>query len=250
MMIFIYIYLFVLGSVLGSFYNVVGLRVPLNQSIVKPRSHCSSCDRTLTAIDMVPVISYLGLRGKCRSCGAKVSPIYPVIELVTGLLFMLAFYHFGFTAEFFVGLTFLSLLVIIIISDITYMIIPDKVLLFFAPLLIVERLFIPRDPWWDMIIGAVFGFILLLLIAILSKGGMGGGDIKLFFVIGLVLGFKLTLVTFMLASFLGAFYGVFGMILGKYKKRQPIPFGPFIAMGAILAYFYGNDLVHWYVSMF
>jgi leader peptidase (prepilin peptidase) / N-methyltransferase len=249
MIFFIYSYLFILGSVLGSFYNVVGLRVPQNESIVRPRSHCTSCGRTLTALDMVPVFSWLFLRGKCRSCGAKVSVIYPVIELATGLLFMLAFYHFGFNLEVLVSFTFISLLVIIIVSDIAYMLIPDKVLIFFTPLLIVERIFIPLDPWWDPLAGAVFGFGLLFLIAVISKGGMGGGDIKLFFVIGLALGFKLTLLTFMLACFLGAFYGVFSIIMGKHNKKQPIPFGPFIAIGAILAYFYGNDMINWYISM-
>jgi leader peptidase (prepilin peptidase) / N-methyltransferase len=250
MIIFMYGYLFVLGAVLGSFYNVVGLRVPMKQSIIRPRSHCSSCGRTLTALDLVPVLSYLFLRRRCRSCGAKLSAIYPVIELSTGLLFMLAFYHFGFTGELLVALTFISLLVIIIVSDLAYMLIPDKVLLFFAPVLVVERLFVPLDPWWDPIVGAVFGFCLLLLIAIISKGGMGGGDIKLFFVIGLALGFQLTLLTFMLATFLGALYGIVGIILGKFKKKNKIAFGPFIALGALLSYFYGNNIIDWYFTMF
>jgi leader peptidase (prepilin peptidase)/N-methyltransferase len=117
-------------------------------------------------------------------------------------------------------------------------------------LLVVERLFVPLDPWWDLIVGAVFGFCLLLLIAIISKGGMGGGDIKLFFVIGLALGFQLTLLTFILATFLGALYGIVGIILGKFKKRKQIPFGPFIALGALLSYFYGNNIIDWYFTMF
>lgn len=249
-MVFIYIYLFILGSILGSFYNVVGLRVPQNQSIIRPRSYCTSCGRTLTALDMVPVFSWLFLRGKCRKCGAKVSFVYPVMELSTGLLFMLAFYEISFSAELFVALTFISLLIIIMVSDLAYMVIPDKVLLFFAPIFIIERLFIPLNPWWDLIFGAVFGFILLFLIAIVSKGGMGGGDIKLFFVIGLVLGFKQTLITFMIATLFGAVYGVFGILIGKHKKKEAIPFGPFIAVGAILAYFYGNELLTWYIGMF
>lgn len=249
MMTLIYIYLFILGSVLGSFYNVVGLRVPQNQSIVRPRSHCTNCSRTLTSIDLVPVFSYIFLRGKCRTCGSKVSAIYPLIELSTGLLFMLAFNQFGFTLETLVAFTFISLLIIIIVSDIAYMLIPDKVLLVFAPILMLERLFIPLDPWWDMLIGAAFGFGLLFVIALVSKGGMGGGDIKLFFVIGLVLGFKLTLVAFMLSCFLGAFFGIIGMLIGKFKKKQVIPFGPFIAIGTILAYFFGNDIINWYSNL-
>ncbi|MFJ5621765.1 prepilin peptidase [Peribacillus loiseleuriae] len=249
MTVFIYSYLCILGLVLGSFYNVVGLRIPEKQSIVRPRSHCPSCKRTLTTTDLIPVFSYLFLKGKCRNCHSKISPLYPLMELSTGLLFMLAFYEFGWTGELVIALTFISLLVIIIVSDIVYMIIPNKVLVFFAPILLVERFIVPLDPWWDMFVGAIVGFGLLFFIAVISKGGMGGGDIKLFFVLGLALGLKLTLLTFALASFFGALYGVAGMIRGNYKKRQPIPFGPFIAIGALLSYFYGAEILNYYFTM-
>ena len=250
MMIFIYSYLLVLGLVLGSFYNVVGLRVPEGQSIVRPRSHCPTCKRTLSTLDLVPVLSFVFLKGTCRGCGSKISPFYPIMELATGLLFMMAFYQFGLTGELIVALTLISLLVIIFVSDMKYMIIPDKVLLFFLPLFFLERLFIPLDPWWDPLVGAFFGFGLLLLIAVISKGGMGGGDIKLFFVIGLALGFSQTLLTFLIATFLGAIFGVGGMMLGKHKRKELIPFGPFIAVGALLSYFYGENIISWYFSMF
>ena len=249
MIILIYIYLFILGLVLGSFYNVVGLRIPEKQSLVKPRSHCPKCKRTLTTLDLIPVFSYLLLRGKCRGCGSKIPAFYPIMELSTGLLFMLAFYTYGFTGELFVALTLISLLVIIFVSDFVYMVIPDKVLLFFIPLIVIERIFIPLHPWWDPLVGAVVGFSLLFLIALISKGGMGGGDIKLFFVLGLALGLKLTLLAFFLATLVGAVYGVIGMIVGRFKKRQQIPFGPFIAIGALLSYFYGNSIIEWYLQI-
>lgn len=249
MTIFIYIYLLVLGLVLGSFYNVVGLRIPEKQSLVKPRSHCPTCKRTLTTFDLIPVFSYLFLRGKCRGCGSKISPIYPIMELSTGLLFILSFYTYGLTSELFVALTLISLLVIIFVSDLAYMVIPDKILLFFIPLLIIERIFIPLDPWWDSLVGAVSGFSLIFLIAIISRGGMGGGDIKLFFVLGLALGLKLTLLAFFLATLVGAIYGVAGMVIGHFKKRQQIPFGPFIAIGALFSYFNGNSIIEWYFQI-
>ncbi len=249
-MLIIYLYLFVLGAVLGSFYNVVGLRVPLKKSIVAPRSHCPVCQRNLTAGDLIPVFSYILLRGKCRGCGTSISPVYPLIELATGLLFVFAFHHLNFNLELLVALTFISLLVIIFVSDIVYMVIPDKVLLFFLPILIAERLVVPLSPWWDSFLGAAAGFLLLFAIAVISKGGMGGGDIKLYFLIGIVLGFKLTLLSFFLATLAGAIYGFGGMLIGKYKKRQPVPFGPFIAAGAILAYFYGDKIINWYFSSF
>ncbi|GAA2711298.1 hypothetical protein GCM10009865_35500 [Aeromicrobium ponti] len=173
-----------------------------------------------------------------------------MIELATGLLFVFAFHQIGFHLELIVALTFISLLVIIFVSDIVYMIIPDKVLLFFLPILMLERIAVPLSPWWDSTLGAFAGFLLLFAIAIVSKGGMGGGDIKLYFLVGIVLGFKLTMLSFFLATLAGAGYGFSGMLLGKYKKRQPVPFGPFIAAGAVLAYFYGEEIIDWYFTSF
>ena len=179
---------FIYGLVFGSFFNVVGLRVPKGESIVKPPSHCTVCDRNLTVKDLVPVFSYVFLKGKCRGCGTKIHWMYPVMELATGLLFAFAYSQLGFSIELVVALLFISMLVIITVSDIAYMLIPDKILLFFLVPLVVVRIFSPLNPWWDSIVGAVIGFGILFLIAVLSKGGMGGGDIKLFFVIGIVLG--------------------------------------------------------------
>ncbi|RFU71575.1 prepilin peptidase [Peribacillus saganii] len=249
-MVFIYFYLFVLGCVLGSFYNVVGLRVPQNLSIVRPGSHCTSCKKMLGPFELVPVISYAVFWGKCKHCGSRISPIYPSIELATGILFVFAFYKLGFTWELLIALTLISLLVIIFVSDLAYMLIPDKVLIFFAVLIAAERIFVPLDPWWDMLAGAIFGFSLLFLIALISRGGMGGGDIKLYFVIGLALGFKLTLLSFFAATLLGALYGVGVIVAGKFKKGQAIPFGPFIALGTLLCFFYGERIMEWYVNSF
>lgn len=164
---------FIFGTVFGSFFNVVGLRVPKKESIVTPPSHCTACDRRLTALDLVPVLSYILLRGKCRSCGVGISPIYMVTELVTGVLFTVAYWRIGLELELAVALLFISLLVIINVSDIAYMLIPDKILLFFLPLLVLGRVLSPLEPWWDSILGAAIGFGILLLIAVISKGGMG-----------------------------------------------------------------------------
>lgn len=250
-MTIIYIFLFfIYGLVFGSFFNVVGLRVPKGESIVHPPSHCTVCDRNLTVKDLVPVFSYVFLKGKCRGCGTKIHWVYPVMELATGLLFAFAYYQLGFALELVVALLFISLLVIITVSDIAYMLIPDKILLFFLIPLIVLRVFEPLSPWWDSIVGAVVGFGVLFLIAIVSKGGMGGGDIKLFFVIGLVLGWVPTLLTLFLASIIGTVIGVISLRRTKQGRKTPIPFGPSIAIAAIIAYFYGDSLVDWYVNLF
>lgn len=238
------------GLVFGSFFNVVGLRVPKKQSIVTPPSHCTTCDRRLTALDLIPVFSYLFLRGKCRRCGAKISPIYMVTELVTGLLFAIAVWELGITVELAVALLFISLLAIIVVSDIAYMLIPDKVLLFFLPLLVIGRVFSPLDPWWDPIVGAVVGFGILLLIAIISKGGMGGGDIKLFFLIGLVLGAIPTLMTLFFASVIGMIVGFVILKVRGQGRKTPVPFGPSIATAAVIVYFYGDVILDWYTGLF
>lgn len=247
---FTYIIVFILGLVFGSFFNVVGLRVPKKESIVWPGSHCSSCGQTLTALELIPVVSYIIQHGKCRYCQERVSLIYPIMELVTAGLFVLAYKNVGFTSELLIALTLISLLVIIFVSDITYMLIPDKILLFFSVIFIIERLFIPLEPWWDSLLGAFVGFLLLLIIAIVSKGGMGGGDVKLFAVLGFVLGTKLVLLTFFLATLFGALIGVIGMLLGKLSRKKPIPFGPFIALGSLLVYFWGTEMMDWYIHIF
>ncbi|PLR85034.1 prepilin peptidase [Bacillus canaveralius] len=244
------LYVFTLGILLGSFFNVVGLRVPLNKSIVKPRSHCPYCGQTLSWFELIPVISYLLQGGKCRSCRAPVSPLYPFVELVTGLLFVSAPLLTGWTAELFVAWSLISLVVIVFITDIKYMIIPDKVLLVFAVIFLLERVFLPLDPWWDSFLGAAVGFGLLLLITVVSKGGMGFGDVKLFAVLGFATGTKVVLLAFFLATLFGAVFGLIGMMAGKLEKEKPIPFGPFIGLGALTAYLFGEELLYWYIHSF
>lgn len=250
MTITITILFFIYGTVFGSFFNVVGLRVPKKESIVSPPSRCTTCDRNLGPLDLVPVFSYLFLKGKCRKCGSEISPIYPFMEFVTGILFALSFYMLGFSVELIVAILFMSLLVIITVSDIAYMLIPDKVLLPFAIVLLVVRLTIPLTPWWDSLLGAVVGFSALFLIAVVSKGGMGGGDIKLFFVLGLVLGTINTLVTLFLAALIGSVVGIIVLKKSGKGRKTPIPFGPSIAVAAIIAFFWGADFVIWYGNLF
>ncbi|CAM3110165.1 A24 family peptidase [Filibacter tadaridae] len=250
-MIYVYTTLFfIYGIVFGSFFNVVGLRVPKKESIVSPPSHCTTCDRNLGPLDLVPVFSFLFLKGKCRGCGSKISFVYPLMEFVTGVLFALAYYKLGFSVELILAILFMSLLVIITVSDIAYMLIPNRILLPFAIVLFAARLFIPLEPWWDSLLGAVVGFAVLYLIAVVSKGGMGGGDIKLFFVIGLVLGTLNTLVTLFLAALIGAIAGVILLKRSGKGRKTPIPFGPSIAAAAVISYFWGADFVAWYSNLF
>ena len=242
----IQVFIFLYSLLLGSFFNVVGLRVPAGESIVFPRSRCPRCKRTLAARELIPVVSYMVQGGKCRGCGEKISPLYPFIELSTALLFTISPLLMGWSKELLVSWTLISLLMIIVVSDIRYMIIPDKVLLAFAFLFLIERLFIPFIPWRDALIGAAAGFSLLFLIAVISKGGMGGGDIKLFALLGFVLGWKTVLLAFFFSTFYGTIIGLAGMALGKVRRREPMPFAPAIALGALTAHFFGYDIIQWY----
>ncbi|WP_240374986.1 prepilin peptidase [Bacillus piscicola] len=245
------VYIGIIGLVFGSFFNVVGLRVPCGQSIVRPRSHCTACGRTLTTLDLVPVFSYLLLRGKCRTCGEKVSLLYPVMELVTALLFLAAWLRFGWSWDMLAALLLISMLVILTVSDIAMMLIPNKILAFFTiPILVLRVTAVPLSPWWDLFTGAALGFFLLLFIAIISKGGMGGGDIKLFAVLGLFFGWQETLLVFFLSVFLGAFFGGIGLLTGKVKKGVPMPFGPYIALASVIVLFYGGSIIRWYLSFY
>jgi leader peptidase (prepilin peptidase) / N-methyltransferase len=241
--------IFLYSLLLGSFFNVVGLRVPVGESIVFPRSHCPRCKRQLTARELIPVVSYVWQGGKCRGCGKRISLLYPFVELSTAILFTISPLLVGWSKELIVCWTLISLLMIILVSDIRYMIIPDKVLLVFAAIFLLERLFIPFIPWRDALVGAAAGFLLLFLIAVISKGGIGGGDIKLFALLGFVLGWKTVLLAFFFSTFYGTVIGLIGMALGKVRRREPMPFGPAIVLGSLTAYFFGQDIFEWYKQM-
>ncbi|AYC29750.1 prepilin peptidase [Paenisporosarcina cavernae] len=241
---------FLYGLIFGSFYNVVGLRVPNDESIVHPPSTCPTCKHRLTWKDLVPVFSYMFLGGKCRHCKTSIPIFYPLMELLTGILFVYAYLQEGFSGELIVALLYVSLFVIITVSDLVYMIIPDKVLIILGLMLLAGRIISPLDPWWESLAGAIIGFFLLWLIAIVSKGGMGGGDVKLFLLIGLVSGSKGVLMTLFIASFIGAFIGVISILLFHQDRKTPIPFGPFIAIGALIVYFHGNQLLESYLNLF
>ncbi|EPR26622.1 Competence stimulating peptide precursor ComC [Geobacillus sp. WSUCF1] len=242
--------LFLYSLLLGSFFNVVGLRVPAGESIIRPRSHCPACGRTLSAGELIPVVSYVVQRGRCKGCGGRISPLYPAMELATAALFTAAPMWVGWGGRLVVAWTLISLLAIIVVSDLRYMLIPDRVLLVFAGLFLVERLVIPFLPWVDMLIGAAVGFSLLWLIAVLSNGGMGGGDVKLFAVLGMVLGWKMVLLAFFLATLYGTIIGLIGMALGRVRRGKPMPFAPAIALGSLTALFFGDQLVDAYMDLF
>ena len=243
------VYLGIIGLVLGSFYNVVGLRIPLNQSIISPRSSCPSCKRTLSFVELIPIFSFVVQRGKCSQCRTRISFLYPFIEFVTAFLFVASPIIVGWTVELVFCYTLISLLVIVTVSDLVYMLIPDKVLLFFCIPFLLLQIFTNDISWLDAIAGAIIGFTILLLMAVVTGGGIGGGDIKLFALLGFGLGVKLILLTLFFSIVYGAIVGMLLMLARKVKRRQAIPFGPFIALGAITSYYFGKEIVYWYFGV-
>ena len=237
MTVYYSICLFILGTILGSFFNVVGWRLPNGQSIVSPPSHCPKCNHQLKFWELIPVLSFFLQKGKCTSCNQKISWFYPFFEAGCGLLFTLAYLVYGWTLELVIVLTFISMLIIIMVSDYHYMIIPDEVLIFFGATLCVEIIFI--YGWESLFASLVDGCIAMAAIftlklfgdLIFKRESMGGGDIKLLFVFGLVLGWPLAVFSILLGSIVGL---PISLIILLKKKDHVIPFGPFLSVGAII----------------
>lgn len=243
-------FFFMIGLIFGSFFHVVGDRLPQTRSFVQGRSHCPHCHQQLSWYELIPLVSYIMQKGTCRNCKRRISFMYPFVELITGILFALSYHKFSMDGELLMALLLSSLLMITFTTDVKYMMIPNQILLVFLPLFIVIRFWQPLDPWWSPLAGAVVIFILLTLIILMSKGGMGGGDLKLFVLLGIILGLEKVLLAFLLACLFGALFGVMFMALGKLQKNKPMPFVPYIALGALFAYFYGEQWVRWYINIF
>ena len=240
-MVLILSILFIFGAVFGSFYFVVGTRLPKNESILAPGSHCEYCDHKLKWYELIPVLSYIIQLGKCRECKKRLPVTYLIIEIVTGLLFAISYYLYGFSYEFFASLITFSLVIIIFVSDFKYMIILD------SPL-IISSILILGLKWYyfgfkTFILSLVSGLIVFFLMfavlkignLVFKKESMGGGDVKLSFVIGVLLGFKLALAALILSSFLAFPYAFAVMYLENEKE---LPFGPFLASAMMIVYLF------------
>lgn len=228
---------FIIGTIFGSFYNVVGYRIPKGESILYPGSHCPKCNHKLKSIELIPILSFLFLGGKCKKCGEKISWFYPIFEFVSGVLFALCFAVFGYSLDCLFYIVFISMLLIIIISDYQTMIIPDSVLIISFGILIIIKFFMSSIEVVGMsLLAGIAAFIFMLLLKlfgdfIFKKESMGGGDIKLMAIYGFVLGFPMSIISVFLAAVIGL---PISLIVLKSKKSHEIPFGPFLAISAII----------------
>ena len=237
---------FLLGLSIGSFLNVVAWRLPRGEGVVAGRSHCPVCGHTLGALDLIPLLGYFFLKGRCRYCQAGISPRYPLVELATGGLFVLAFWQQGLSIGTPGLWWFYSVLLTVSLIDLDYRIIPDRLLLAGLPAAAL-LFFAPTSPGLvSLLIGGAGGFLFLLAIVLISRGGMGGGDVKLAGYLGLCLGWKLLTVALFFGFIFGGVVGVYLLIFRKKGRKDEVPFGPFLASGGTLAAVAGPWLWFWY----
>lgn len=242
----LYFILFLFGITIGSFLNVCIYRIPRKQSIAYPPSHCTACKSRLRPIDLIPLLSYMLLRGKCGYCGGKVSPQYPMVELANGLLYITLFHIYGFSLNAIIYALLISVLLVISIIDYSYYKIPDGLNGLIILLGVVYLMFNKSEvSMMNHLLGLVVGGGLFLLISIISKGAMGGGDIKLMGSLGLLFGWQKILVIALLAFNIGAIMSIIMIVCKIKNKKDTIPFGPFIAVSAYIVLVYGTQIMAW-----
>ena len=237
---------FCFGLAVGSFANVCIHRLPRKESVVVPGSHCPACSAAVRPLDNIPVISYIVLGGKCRDCATRISPIYSVIETVTAVLLLAGFFKFGLSFDFMVYAAVAPALVIITAIDIEHQIIPDVITLPGIALGLAVGTY--TIGYTDSLLGFFVGGGLFYLLAVLSNGGMGGGDIKYISAAGAFLGWQKVLLVIFIGALLGSVVGVFQIAVQKKSRKSLIPFGPFLAAGTLITLFYGNSLIRLYLE--
>jgi leader peptidase (prepilin peptidase)/N-methyltransferase len=246
----------ILGLVVGSFLNVCIDRLPQNKSIAYPPSHCEACQHKLAVKDLIPVFSYLRLRGRCRYCQASIPRKLMWVELATAVIFALLYWHYGLSAELGVMAFYACLFIIMFVIDLEHSLILNKVV--YPGMVAALLLALYPWPWFSESIGmrvayaalgGAVGFVIFLLIALVSRGGMGWGDVKLAALIGLATGFPLVFLAIIMAAILGGIVAVALLIAKKRNRRQTIPFGPFLAIAAMVTLLWGSNILNWYLGL-
>lgn len=240
-----------IGLIIGSFLNVVIYRVPQGESIVFPGSHCPQCGRVLRPWELIPVLSFLLLQGRCKACRAQISWRYPLVELLTGILFFYKTYlEGGFSVGLIFNLVFVSFLIALAFIDLDHFLLPDLLVYPLLGLALIRVLLLPGTGWLPYLSGAVLAGGGFWLITKIYPQGLGFGDVKLAAALGAYLGFPQVLAVIFLASLLGSVIGGMGLLLKGKGLRQEIPFGPFLAAGALIMLYWGEYLIAAYSKWF
>jgi leader peptidase (prepilin peptidase)/N-methyltransferase len=245
----------VFGLVWGSFLNVVIYRLPRGLSLIRPPSSCPHCGKHIKPYENIPVLSYLLLRGKCRNCKAKISPVYPLVEALTAICFLLVYSQYSLSPHFFVSCLFASALIVLGFIDYDHQILPDEVTLPGFVLALIYTFFRDDLSLVQALLGAGVGAGFLLLVygayyLLRKKEGLGMGDVTMMLLVGAFLGWKQTLLTLILASVGGAFVGIFFIIFKKKDLQHALPFGTFLAPAAFVAFLYGQKIIDAYLSLY
>lgn len=245
---------FLFGLIFGSFINVCIYRLPREESIVFPASHCPSCQTPIRPYENIPLLSFILLKGRCRSCRSPISWRYPLVEILHGCGFLYILARYGLSLPAIVYCLFLSSLIAVTFIDLSHRIIPDLITLPGMVLGVITASTILPPGTIDSIVGLFLGgglfyLVAVLSLAILKKEGMGGGDIKLIAMIGAFLGWKGMLLTIFLAACSGSVIGILLILIQGRNRAEPIPFGPFLALGAVISLFWENGLLRWYFSI-
>lgn len=245
--------IFLIGLVIGSFLNVCIYRIPLEKTIVRGRSYCTSCNSLIPWYCNIPLFSYLFLRGRCLSCKEKISPVYPFVEFFNGLLYLLIWKVYGLTIPAMFLAVLFSILIIISFIDLKYQIIPDglviTILIFGAANGIYQSIFLDI-PWYTWVIGFFAASLPLFILGLIYTDGMGGGDIKLMAAAGLFLGWKLILLSLFLGALYGGVVSIFIILAKKGSLKSAVPFGPMLSLGMVTSVLVGDRLIAWYLSFF
>jgi leader peptidase (prepilin peptidase)/N-methyltransferase len=241
------------GAIVGSFLNVCIFRLPKEESIVWPGSHCPYCKNPIRFYDNIPLISYLLLKGRCRHCHRSISFQYPLIEGITAISSFVLFMRFGPSLSYLFYFLFVAALIVITVIDLYHQIIPDVISLPGIGVGLLASLMIPQITFFNSLVGALLGGGSLFLVGTLyqwmfKREGMGGGDVKLLAMIGAFLGWKGVILTILLGSLIGSVIGIMIMVLKGKNFKYAIPFGPFLSLGAVIALFYENEIIAWYLQ--
>ena len=244
----------IFGGMIGSFLNVCICRLPKEESIVWPGSHCPHCQKPIRFYDNIPLVSYFLLRGKCRYCKRPISIQYPVVEGIAALSSLFLIMRFGPSLSFLFYFAFIAALIVITVIDLYHQIIPDVISLPGIGVGLLASLLIPEITFWNSLIGILLGGGSLFLVATLyqwlfKREGMGGGDVKLLAMIGAFLGWKAVILTILLSSLIGSITGIIIMVWKGKDSKYAIPFGPFLSLGAVISLFYGESLIRWYLYL-
>ncbi len=249
------LYIFLLGTIIGSFLNVCIYRIPKRESIIFPPSYCHHCNTSLRRQNLIPIFSFFFQRGKCSYCNAGISLHYPLVELLNGLLYLFLYNKFGLTLDFILLAMVFSTLIVISLIDIRYQIIPDILNITILITGLVYKILEPKinNLFLDLVqslLGLILSSLIFLLIIFISKGGMGGGDLKLMAALGFILGIRKAILTIFLSFVIGGIISLILLFLRIKDIKDPIPFGPFISTAFMITVFWGERIVNWYITKF